>query len=80
MTKQEWADNARALANFIKAESRKYNNISTFDFFDLLTDGKGKNRNMLKREYCNFIRFDSHPNIRANREVGRDFVNLITQY
>jgi len=77
MTKPEWAANARSLSNFINDEVKKYSNISTFDFFDLLTDKEGNNKNMLKREYCNiFIPMDSHPNIRANREVGKIFVAI----
>lgn len=77
MTKPEWANNAKNLADFMKEEAKKYSNISSFDFFDLLTDKEGNNKNMLKREYCNiFIPMDSHPNIRANREVGKVFVAI----
>ena len=76
MTKSEWADNARSLANFINEEAKKYLNISSFDFFDFLTDKEGKNKNMLKREYCSFIPIDSHPNIKANRELGRIFIGI----
>ncbi|EKE13798.1 MAG: hypothetical protein ACD_12C00812G0003 [uncultured bacterium] len=77
MTKPEWAANTRSLSNFINEEVKKYPNISTFDFFDLLTDKEGKNKNMLKREYCHLIPVDSHPNIRANREVGKKFINFL---
>ncbi|MFA6017386.1 MAG: hypothetical protein WC744_04850 [Patescibacteria group bacterium] len=76
MTKPEWANNARELANFIHEEVKKYLNISSFDFFDLLSNKEGDNANMLKREYCNIIPFDSHPNMRANREVGKKFIGL----
>ncbi len=76
MTKPEWADNARSLALFINKETKKYSNISSFDFFNLLTDKVGKNKNMLKREYCSIVPEDSHPNIRANREVGKLFVGI----
>ncbi len=76
MTKPEWADNARNLADFINEETKKYLNISSFDFFNLLTDKTGKNKNMLKREYGSFIPVDSHPNIRANREVGKIFIGI----
>lgn len=76
MTKPEWADNARSLANFINEEAKKYLNISSFDFFNLLTDKEGKNKDMLKREYCSFIPVDSHPNIRANREIGKIFIGI----
>lgn len=76
MTKPEWAANARELADFINRETTKYSNISSFDFFNLLADKEGDNTNMLKREYCNFISLDSHPNIRANREVGKIFIDI----
>ena len=84
MTKPEWADNARSLAKFINKEAKKYLNISSFDFFDLLTDKVGKNKDRLKREYCNiFISIDSHPNLRANRKIGKifsDFLKLNTSF
>lgn len=77
-TKPEWADNARSLTAFMNEEAKKYSNISILDFFDLLTDKEGNNKNMLKREYCNiFIPVDSHPNIRANREVGKILVDYL---
>jgi hypothetical protein len=79
-TKPKWAENARSLSDFINKEARKYKNISVFNFFDLLTDKEGENKNMLKREYCNFfIPIDSHPNIRANREVGKRFVEFLVK-
>ncbi len=70
-----WAQNARILCNWLL--SQQCRNITVFDFFDLLADGKGSNRNMLKRQYCNPIPFDSHPNIRANKEVGKKFVDCV---
>lgn len=79
MTKYEWANNARELSTFINHEVKKYNNIYSFDFFNLLSDSQGKNVNMLKRQYCNILPFDSHPNIRANREVGVKFVDFLKQ-
>ena len=78
MTKPERAANTRSLAAFINEKTKKYPNISTFDFFDLLTDKEGNNKDMLKREYCNiFIPIDSHPNIRANQEVGQVFSDFL---
>lgn len=76
MTRPEWADNARSLTGFMNEEAKKYLNISSLDFFNLLADKKGENKNMLKREYCNFIPIDSHPNIRANRELGKIFIGI----
>ncbi len=82
MTKPEWAANARSLSNFMKVEVKKYHNISIFDFFDLLTDKEGDNKDMLKQEYHNFfILKDSHPNINANQKIGQvfsDFLKLNT--
>lgn len=78
MTKPEWAANARSLSNFINLEAKKYPNVSSFDFFDLLSDKIGKDKNMLKRKYCNiFIPIDSHPNIRANKEIGKTFSDYL---
>lgn len=77
MNKPEWAKNARSLAKFIVREAANYDNISTFDFFDLLADKARNNKDMLKRKYCNFIPFDSHPNIKANIEVSERFVDLL---
>ena len=75
MTKPEWAERARKLAEYMK--TLKANNIRIFDFFNLLADQDGPNKNMLRREYCFLIPFDSHPNIRANREVGKKLVDFL---
>lgn len=75
MTKPEWAARARKLAKYI--ETLTANNIRIFDFFNLLADRDGPNKNMLRREYCFPISFDSHPNIRANREVGEKLVEFL---
>lgn len=77
MTKPEWAENARKLADFLNKETKKYLNVFSFDFFDLLSDKQGDNANMLKREYCNILPFDSHPNIRANKEIGKTFSDYL---
>lgn len=74
-TKPEWAKNARELSNWLINQERK--NINIFNFFDLLADNASKNANMLKREYCNLVPIDSHPNIKANREVGKIFVDFL---
>lgn len=79
-TYPDWAENARSLSEFIEVESKKYSNIFCFDFFDLLADKDGENKNMLKRDYCNFLSIDSHPNIRANKEVGRIFVDFLSKF
>lgn len=75
MTKPEWAKNARELSNWLINQEK--GNVKIFNFFDYLADKNGKNANMLKREYCDPLWFDSHPNIKANREVGKVFVDFI---
>lgn len=80
MTNREWAENARGLSNYINDEAKKYKNITAFDFFDLLSDKTGVNKNMLKRKYCNFfIPIDSHPNIRANKEMGKKLSDFLSR-
>lgn len=74
-TKPEWAQRARRLADWLCKQEKK--NVKVFDFFDLLADKEGINANMLKREYCWPFIPDSHPNIRANREVGKVFVDYL---
>lgn len=74
-TKTEWAKNARELADWLILQ--RNNNVKVFNFFDYLADNEGENANMLKREYCNPLFFDSHPNIKANRIVGRIFVDYL---
>jgi hypothetical protein len=79
MTNATESANARALATWMENEgARRAKNCFVFNFFDLLADKEGDNKNMLKREYCSFIPFDSHPNIRANREAGKIFVGWLT--
>jgi len=75
-TQSEWAQNARELANWLVQQKKK--NVKIFDFFDLLADGEGSNAHMLKRKYCWPFIPDSHPNIKANREVGKIFVDFLT--
>jgi hypothetical protein len=78
VTSQEIAMRARNLASWLKEQEGK--NISVFNFFDLLADSTGANANMLRREYCSILPIDSHPNIRANREVGQLFVEKLLGY
>lgn len=75
MTSPVVAARARELATWMS--DREGKNISVFNFFDLLADSAGDNANMLRRKYCSIIPFDSHPNIRANREIGLVFVEAI---
>lgn len=80
MNNQNWANNARALSAHIIKTARLYKNISVFDFFGLLSDDSEGNINMLKRSYCSLLPIDSHPNIRANMEIGKKFVEFIAKY
>ena len=77
MTTIKWAGNARALSDWLSKQETK--NVKVFNFFDLLTDSEGRNINMLRREYCNLISFDSHPNIRANKQIGKVFTDFILE-
>lgn len=78
MTTADQAARARELATWMKSQEGKIpKNISVFNFFDLLSDNEGTNKNMLQRSYCSLIPFDSHPNIRANKEVGKVFVETL---
>ncbi|MCL4364369.1 hypothetical protein M1328_03970 [Patescibacteria group bacterium] len=80
MNNPVWARNARKLANFMSLETRKYKNIFIFDFFNFLADRNGDNKDMLKRDFCNLLPFDSHPNIKANKEIGRKLVRYLLKY
>ncbi|MBN1573910.1 MAG: hypothetical protein JW984_12000 [Deltaproteobacteria bacterium] len=68
------ARRARAFTSWLKSDGflngRK--NVFVFDFFDLLAGGD----NMLKPGY-RVGNHDSHPNDRANREIGPKFVSFI---
>jgi hypothetical protein len=75
MTHPDWAFNARKLSSWLVTHHT--NNVKVFNFFDLLSDREGSNANMLRRDYCNVLPFDSHPNIRANRLIGPLFVKTI---
>ena len=72
MTTPEWASNARELSEWLIRQETK--NVKIFNFFDLLAD---KNTNTLRRDYCNLLFFDSHPNIKANRDLGKEFVKFL---
>ncbi len=70
-TKPAYAKRARELAKWMKG-TLTHQNIVVFDFFDLLANDD----NLLKREYCLPLFFDSHPNRRANREIGPKLVEM----
>ncbi|MFZ2152791.1 MAG: hypothetical protein WAV41_01905 [Microgenomates group bacterium] len=71
LTKPEYAIRARKLSDWVVAHQSR--NIKTFDFFDLLSDSS----NTLKRQYCRFLPFDSHPNKLANQTIAPILVNVL---
>jgi len=73
-TKSAYAKRARELSKWMK-EALIHPNVKVFDFFDLLAN----NENVLKREYCSPIFIDSHPNRKANKEIGPVFVEMLLQ-
>lgn len=81
MTTNAESVRARELANWLKLQENKIaRHVSVFDFFDLLADTDGDNANRLKRAYCSILPFDSHPNLRANREIGLRLVECMVKH
>ncbi len=68
------AKRARVFTSWLKSDGflKGRKNVYVFDFFGLLAGGD----NMLKSQY-RVGRHDSHPNDRANREIGPKFVGFI---
>ena len=79
VTKPEWAERARKLADYMDSENfvNSDDNLKVFNFFDLLADNSGENNNVLKRNYTNWFYRDSHPNKKANIEIAPVFVDYI---
>jgi len=73
MTNPNRAKRARKLANWL-ANADLGNNVSAFNFFDLLAAPK---TNWLRRSYRRKLPVDSHPNTRADREIAPLFVDFI---
>lgn len=74
------AARARAFANWLKAPEylSGHRNVFTFDFFDLLAESNpgARDYNRLRAAYRADPN-DSHPNERANREIGPQFADFI---
>jgi hypothetical protein len=72
----EEARRARALADWLASDEflGGHPNVFTFDFFGHLAGSE----NFLRPEY-RFDDYDGHPNQRANREIGPEFVAFIDQ-
>ena len=70
------AARARAFANWLQSPEylAGHSNVFVFDFFGLLAGGD----NFLRPEY-RVDEYDAHPNQRANREIGPQFVAFIDQ-
>lgn len=78
LTKPEWAQRARSLANWLCLRNN-VDNIKVFDFLDLLAEKEGKYINTLKRDYCRIIPLDSHPNKKANIDIGEKFADFLIE-
>lgn len=50
-------------------------NLHVFDFFSLLADHEG----FLKKEYCRFLPWDSHPNNKANQTIAPLFAEYLAK-
>lgn len=76
------AARARAFANWLKSSEylSGHPNIFTFDFFNLLAESNplARDYNMLRAAYRADPN-DSHPNERANREIGPQFADFIAR-
>ncbi len=74
------AARARAFANWLKSAEylSGHPNVFTFDFFNLLAESNtgARDYNMLRAAYRADPN-DSHPNERANREIGPQFADFI---
>jgi MYXO-CTERM domain-containing protein len=70
------ARRARALADWLRSDEflSGHPNVVTFDFFGLLAGAD----DFLRPEYRNDD-YDAHPNARANREIGPQFVAFIDE-
>jgi len=73
------ASRARNLSEWLR--SSEYigdrSNLRVFDFFDLLADKEGDNKNMLRKEYAPLLTIDSHPNRHANKTIAPIFADFI---
>ena len=84
-TNTQNAARARAWANWLKSpeylNGHASRNVFTFDFFNLLAEGNpiARDYNMLRAAYRGSDPNDSHPNERANREIGPQFADFIAQ-
>ncbi|MCL5798362.1 MAG: hypothetical protein M1366_06220 [Patescibacteria group bacterium] len=82
MTKSEYAVRARKYADWMKSVEYigKRENMAVFDLFDILSDNEGENANLLKRSYCPFLFFDSHPNKKANNVAALKLIGFLLQH
>lgn len=80
MTKVEFSTRAREFVEWMKSEELDcLTNLMIFDYFSLLSDNDPKSKyfNTLRRDYCGFLFFDSHPNKKANIETGEVFCEFL---
>ncbi|MDB5170955.1 MAG: hypothetical protein JWO35_649 [Candidatus Saccharibacteria bacterium] len=74
MTKASAAQRARLLANWLM-EADFGENVSVFNFFDLLAAPSGKRHsNRLRKDYRRWLPVNSHPNAKASQSIAPLFV------
>jgi hypothetical protein len=77
LTKKDYALRAATFANWLNNEFIKgTENVAIFDLFHKLAD---PNSFTLRKEYCLAIPYDSHPNKKANEEVGLSLANFLAE-
>jgi hypothetical protein len=82
-TNSQNAARARAWANWLKSPEylNGHPNVFAFDLFNLLAENNpvARDNNMLRAAYRGGDPNDSHPNERANHEIGPQFADFIAQ-
>lgn len=70
-TKGDDGHRARNVADWLVAEADGIPNVRVFDLFDRLAAGRAdRHADRLARPYRRLLPVDSHPNVRAGREIG----------
>jgi hypothetical protein len=79
LTQPEFAQRAKNLVDWLISPEyvKNVQNLKIFDFFNLLAAKSGPHTNMLRPEFTRLITLDSHPNQRANKEVGKTFAEFL---
>ncbi len=71
----ENAQRAKKLVEWLNSREfiKNVTNLYIFDFFSYLAEENG----LLRKDYCRFIPLDSHPNLKANKELGPMFAKYL---